>query len=445
MTLRARLSLIVTAALLLGFVLFGTLAYASFWRQQRVQLNELLLRDLERVQTLVLAGSQAVGAKLTSKKGDFVLQFVGPADLVVIGQEKTALPESAHPQLTERSGRTLLYASKPWLVTQADKPGGVNEVGTLRLALDVTADLKQRQTLLRSLLVSGGIIALAVSLINLVLLQRSLAPLGRLAAQARQVNPASPAAIRYQGPHDEVAYVAQALNRALRGIRKRQQAERASLAEIAHELAAPLTLVAGHLESLTALHPGDVRLGAAQGAANELLYTSKDLLTLARGELERPLDLAVLDLASIAERIALEYPGVRTGTLEHAEVAGSPERLSQLTRNLVRNGVQAAGADKVSLAVTIRGAEVSLGVEDRGPGVPPEELEHLFERFYTRRKQGGTGLGLSVAQQIAKQHGGRISVVSEVGRGTRFTVSLPSLGAQLGEEDEVAGTDVTTV
>ena len=445
MTLRARLSLLVTAALLVGLVLFGTLAYISFGRQQRVQLNELLLRDLERVQTLVLAGSQAVGAKLTSSNGDFMLQFVGPGDVVAIGQEKTALPNSARPQLTEREGRTLLYASKPWLVPQVGRSGGVSELGTLRLALDVTADLRQRQALLRSLLLSGGVIALAVSVINLVLLQRSLAPLGRLAAQARQVDPAAPAAIRYRGPHDEVAYVAQALNRALRGIRKRQQAERASLAEIAHELAAPLTLVAGHLASLTALHPGDARLGAAQGAANELLYTSKDLLTLARGELERPLDLAVLDLSSVAERIAREYPGVTLGTLEHAEVAGSPERLSQLTRNLVRNGVQAAGADKVSVAVTAVGAEVNLRVADRGPGVPAGELAHLFERFYTRRKQGGTGLGLSVAQQIAKQHGGRISVASKVGEGTQFTVSLPSLGAQLGEEDDVAETDVTTV
>lgn len=444
MTLRARLSLLVTAALLAGLVLFGTLAYASFWRQQRVQLNELLLRDLARVQTLVQAGAQAIGADLTSSNGDYLLQFVSKSGLVANPLGAEALPESTRPQLmervTERGARTLLYASKPWLVPQGEKP-----VGTLRLALDVTADLRERETLLRSLFVSGGVIALAVTVVNLVLLQRALAPLGRLAAQARQINPAAPATIRYKGPHDEVAYVAQALNRALRGIRKRQQAERNSLAEIAHELAAPLTLVAGHLESLHALHPRDARLGAAQGAANELLYTSKDLLTLARGELERPLDLAVLDLSSVAERIAYEYPGVQLGTLEHAEIAGSPERLSQLVRNLVRNAVQAAGAGKVTLAVTLSGAEVCLGVTDRGPGVPPTELKHLFERFYTRRKQGGTGLGLSVAQQIARQHGGQISVASVVGEGTHFTVTLPSLGAQLGDEDEVPGTDVTTV
>lgn len=428
MTLRLRLSLLVTLALLAGLFLFGTLAYTVFLRQQRVQLNELLLRDLARVQRLVQQGPSAIGAQLTSSSDDFILQFVTIADVLALGSGDV-LPSAARPQLVEYGMRTLLVASAPWIL-------GEQEAGTVRLGLDVTTDLRERQALLKSLLVSGVVIALAATIVNLVVLQRALAPLGRLAAQARRINPAEPSTIRYKGPHDEVAYVAQALNRALRGIRKRQQAERASLAEIAHELAAPLTLVAGHLESLRAAHPDDAQLEAARGAAAELLYTSKDLLTLARGELERSLDLQVLDLSDIARRTSREYPGVVLGELEHAEVAGSPERLSQLVRNLVRNAVQAAGTSGVTLAVASSGAEICLSVQDRGPGVPPGELPHLFERFYTNRKQGGTGVGLSVAQQIAKQHGGQISVASVLGEGTCFTLTLPSLGAQLGDEDE---------
>ncbi len=429
MTLRARLSLLVTAALLAGLFLFGVLAFVTFSRQQREQLDEVLLRDLARVQLLMRQGPGAIGAELSNS--DFSTQLVRADDELLIG-EGELLPTSSRPRLLAYGSRTLLVASGPWLL-------GEVEVGTVRSGLDVTGDLAQRRALLRSLLVSGGVIALAVAIVNLIVLQRALAPLGRLAAQARQINPAEPSPIHYTGPHDEVAYVAQALNRSLRGIRKRQQAERASLAEIAHELAAPLTLVAGHLELLRASHPGDAQLGAARGAANELLYTSKDLLTLARGELERSLDLQVLDLASVARRVALEYPGVTLRTLEHAEVAGSPERLSQLVRNLVRNAVQAAGADGVSLAVAANDAEICLSVQDRGPGIPPNEVAHLFERFYTRRKQGGTGVGLSVAQQIAAQHGGQITVTSALGEGSCFTLALPSLGAQLGAEDEVLG------
>ncbi|ADI13823.1 sensor histidine kinase [Truepera radiovictrix] len=428
MTLRARLSLLVTLALLLGLFLSGTLAYVLFVQQQQAQLSELLLRDLERVQLLVGQGFSAVGARLVEDRGAFTLQFVGPENQVVLGGGE-ALPAADWPVTVVRDERIYLAASTPWIL-------GAQEAGTIRLALDITDAVASRRNLLRSLLVSGAVIALVATVLNLALLNRALAPLARLAAAARRVDPASPAPIPYRGPHDEVANVAQALNRALRGIRKRQQAERASLAEIAHELAAPLTLVAGHLESLVAAHPQDPQLEAARGAAKELLYTSKDLLTLSRGELERPLDLQVLDLSAVVRRIAREYPGVALGALPAAEVAGSPERLAQLTRNLVRNAVQAAGAEGVTLELTAGADEVVLTVADRGPGVPPEELPHLFERFYTRRKQGGVGVGLSVAQQIVQQHGGRIAVASEVGVGTTFTVSLPSLGAQLEGGDD---------
>jgi len=431
MTLRARLSLLVTLALLLGLFLFGTLAYALFVRQQRGQLEDLLLRDLERVQSLVRQAP--VGAQFVRNSEDFTLQFVAATGEVVIPQgERNVLPESETPVMEPRARRTYLVASAPWVL-----PDG-NAFGTIRLALDVTSDMAERRDLLNSLLVSGGAIALVAVVVNLVLLQRSLAPLSRLARQARGVNPAEPSPIVHKGPHDEVAYVAQALNRALRGIRKRQQAERDSLAEIAHELAAPLTLVAGHLESLAAAHPDDARLAAARAAANELLYTSKDLLTLARGELERTLDLQVLDFSEVVLRIAQEYPAVCVERVQSAELAGSPERLAQLVRNLVRNAVQAAGAERVSLALEADACEVRLSVRDEGPGIPPEDLPHLFERFYTRRKQGGVGVGLSVARQIAKGHGGDITVTSTLGEGTVFTVVLPSLGAQLGAEEEVA-------
>lgn len=436
MTLQARLSLIVTLALLSGLLLFGALTYASFLRQQRLQLNELLLRDLSRVQTLVQEG--AIGSQLTSSGGDFVLQFVTGFGQTVIGQQGVELfPDVEQPTIISRGRRVLLVASVPWLLSDT-------RAGTIRLGLDVTADFAERQDLLRGLLISGAVIALATTIVTLVLVQRSLKPLARLAEGARQLNPAEPLPIRYQGPRDEVASVAQALNRALRSIHKRQQAERASLAEIAHELAAPLTLVAGHLESVRSAHPGDTRLEVAQGAANELLYTSKDLLTLARGELERALDLQVLDLVLVARQIAREYPGVRLGLLEPSEIAGSHERLSQLVRNLVRNAVQAAGAEGVALEVRVNPGEVLLSVQDNGVGVPEDELPFLFERFYTQRKQGGTGVGLTVAQQIARQHGGLITVTSVVGEGTSFTLTLPSLGAQMEDEDEPIGESART-
>jgi signal transduction histidine kinase len=109
---------------------------------------------------------------------------------------------------------------------------------------------------------------------------------------------------------------------------------------------------------------------------------------------------------------------------------------------LVRNAVQAAGAEGVMLEVRVNPGEVLLSVQDDGLGVPPDELPYLFERFYTQRKQGGTGVGLTVAQQVARQHGGLITATSVVGEGTSFTLTLPSLGAQMEDDEALEGTGV---
>ncbi len=425
MTLRLRLSLLAALLLLGGLALFGGLAYLLFVEQQERELKALVARDLERLGALVQ--NPVVGARLlnTGQEG-WVQQLVSRDGVVVLPPEARPLPLYATPTLDRSWGRPLLVAATPWR-----SPSGA-VLGTIRVGLDVTEALAARATLLRSLLVSGIVIALAALAVGLVSLQRALRPLTQLARQAREIDPANPRLARYHGPEDEVATLAQALNQALENIRARQQAERAALAEVAHELAAPLSLVAGHLEALAASRPEDERLVAARDAARELLYTSQDLLTLARGELERPLELRVFDLAEVAARVAREYPGVTLAANGPAEVAGSPERMAQLVRNLVRNAVQASGGTAgVRIALWATKEEVYLEVRDQGPGIPPEELPRVFERFYTRR--GGAGLGLSVAQRIARQHGGEIRVASEVGKGSRFTVVLPSLAARIVE------------
>src|SRR5690606_29120160 len=118
----------------------------------------------------------------------------------------------------------------------------------------------------------------------------------------------------------------------------------------------------------------------------ELLHTSQDLLTLARGELKMPLELSVVSLAQVAERVCAEYPGVGCAAEGAGLVLGSPERLAQIVRNLVRNAVQAAsGPARVNVVVGEDRAQVTLEVSDDGPGVDAETREHLFDRHFTKR------------------------------------------------------------
>jgi signal transduction histidine kinase len=314
-------------------------------------------------------------------------------------------------------------------------PSG-NEWGTIRLALDIQPFIDARRLLLNSLLLSGFVIALAVTLFSLMILRRTMRPLQVLAKEAVEIDPANPRLTSYVGPEDEVATLARALDRTLEAIRERQQAERDALAEIAHELAAPLSVVSGQLNSLAGDKTSDVRFLAARDAANELLYSSQDLLTLARGELDFKFELSALDLLQVAERVANEYPGVKV-LGSSVEVLASYERMVQVVRNLVRNAVQASGSpDKVTVRLEASGSQTLLHVQDRGPGLSDDVKAHLFERYYSR-KQGGTGVGLVVARNIIEQHEGTIEVSSTLGEGSCFTVRLPSLEAQLEDSDTI--------
>lgn len=425
MTLRLRLSLLVVLVSFLAMLFFGLLAYLLFSREQMQQLVQLLERDLERAQSLF--ANPSVGASLSRDQSVFIQQFVDGQDKVIIPPKPAFdLPLSLVPKVLYLQDKAYLLSSRPWKLSSG------LELGTLRVALDISDALAFRQSLLRSFILSGVVIILLAWSTGLWLLQRSLKPLFTLAEETRIMDPAHPRLAVYKGPSDEVAQVARALNSLLEAIRKRQQAERESLAEIAHELSAPLMVVSGHLEAL-AKQFHDVRLEAAREAADELLYTSQDLLTLARGELDQKMDLSLVNLGDIVQRVARAFPGVACNS-PVAEVVGNPERLTQLLRNLVRNAVQASGVTSVMLILEPGQLVHRLMVQDTGPGIPEDELETIFERFYSRR--GGAGLGLSIAKRIVEQHGGQIRVSSVIGQGTTFEVLLPSLDSRL-EADPV--------
>lgn len=421
--LRRRLGLLLVSSLLLALLAFAAAALLLFSRQQRRQLDALLLRDLARVQALV--ERSVLGTPFVEDARGVELQFVTSDGRVRLNSGPAEpLPLSLEPLLLRNGERVLLTASLPWRL-----PTG-SEIGTIRLALDISDAFAARRTLLRSLLFGGGAIALLALLLTLALLRRTLAPLAALAEQADAIDPAAPQLADYRGPDDEVSSLAQALNRAVNGIRERQLAERDALAEIAHELAGPLTVAAGQLEAVRR-DRDDERLRAAHEATLELHRTSQDLLTLARGELGLEFDIRVQDLCEIAGEIGAEFPGVQLALPERAEILGDRERLRQALRNLVRNAVQASGTPSgVTLRVCTESAgSVRLEVHDRGPGLSEAEQRRIFERHYSRR--GGAGLGLAVARTIVEGHGGLLEVRSALGEGSRFTIELPGLESQL--------------
>jgi signal transduction histidine kinase len=162
-----------------------------------------------------------------------------------------------------------------------------------------------------------------------------------------------------------------------------------------------------------------------------------DLLALARADAGQPLDCRRLTLDTLLlevyqqEKALGQGVQLALGELEQVEIVGDRDRLKQLMLNLADNALrytQPGGV--VTLDLAQRAGSVVLRVRDTGPGIPPEHLPRIFERFYRAdeprsRNAGGTGLGLAICKWIAEAHCGRIEVVSQVGVGSVFTVILP--------------------
>jgi two-component system, OmpR family, sensor kinase len=427
-TLRTRFSVAAALFALLVVVGFGVLAHVTFERQIGDHLETLLLADLERVTTLL--DSPSLGASFGgSASDDVILQFVTHDGHVALWWgDEALLPRYDRPTALRRGGRTYLAAQAPWRATN----------GTIRLAHDVTASLEALRAITRVLVTSGVIVVLVATLLALVGIRRMLRPLTDLARETRGVDPSAPGRVSYRGPDDEVQDLADGLNTALAAIRSRREEERGFLLEVAHELAAPLTLVDYHLDGLRRHDPADARLRAAADAARELLRTSQDLLVVARGELEREVEYRLLDLRAIVLRVATEYPGVAVDSSAAAEVAGDPERLMQVVRNVVRNAVQASGATSgVRLALRTDGDAHVLEVHDAGPGMTPQTRQHAFERGFTGG--AGAGVGLAVAKSLLERHGGTIVIASTSAAGTTVELRLPSLVSRLDTRHDTEG------
>ncbi len=426
MTLRARVTLLVVAVTCATVLAFGSVVLGTFERQLWAQLETVLSSDLERV--ALLLEQPTLGASFGGPASAGVtLEFVAADGTVALAWgDGGALPSVDGPTPIERDGRRYLVAQVPWIAAG----------GWVRMAHDVTVPAASVASVRWIVLATGLTVVLVAAALALAGAGRILGPLSDVARQTRDLDPVAPAGVTYRGPRDEVFELTTSLNGALGAIRERRERERAFLLEVAHELAAPLTLVDYHLDRLRRRDQDDHRLRAAADAARELLRTSQDLLALARGELQRELTYEVLDLGDVTRRVADEYPGVRTEFEGRAEVFGDPERLKQAIRNLVRNAVQASGGtDGVRVVLTCSDARHVLRVHDVGRGMPPEAIQRAFEHGFSGAT--GVGVGLSVAKDIIERHGGSVRVVASSTAGTVMEAVLPDVDARLTREGDV--------
>jgi two-component system phosphate regulon sensor histidine kinase PhoR len=219
------------------------------------------------------------------------------------------------------------------------------------------------------------------------------------------------------------------------------------VANVSHELRTPLSMIKGYVETLAGGAKDDPKVAARflqtiEKHADRLTYLIEDLLTISRLESGQiVMNVQTVGLQSVADEVVNDLrarAAEKNVVLEDHVPAGlrakaDAERLQQVLFNLVDNAIK-YGRSGGCVWISARPAAealVEVSVRDNGPGIPPDSVDRVFERFYRvdkarSREQGGTGLGLSIVKHIVQSHGGEVRVESVLGEGTTFFFTLPA-------------------
>ncbi len=226
---------------------------------------------------------------------------------------------------------------------------------------------------------------------------------------------------------------------------KLEESRRKFVAEVSHELKTPLTTIGTYTETLLDGYLDDKEMATSllktvHSETDKMTALVKNLLTLSRYDAQKveiqkeifSLDELARDIVSTF-RVEADKKGLRLSynlTTENPSVSGDRLQIERAVKNIVSNAIKYTDSGEIKVFCGFVYNEAYVKIEDTGRGIPEKDLPHIFERFYRvdkarSRELGGTGLGLAIAKEIIESHGGAISVESEVGNGTRFTIKIP--------------------
>ena len=317
-------------------------------------------------------------------------------------------------------------------------------IAVLQIASDLRVFDEIRANLLDVISIIWIVAVLFSGVIVWLTLGQSLKPLDAITKTAEQINRADDLSRRipYYGPaNNEIGNLVGSFNQTLERLEALFTSQQRLLADVSHELRTPLTVIKGNadlmrrmnsldMESLTSIDQEAGRLSRLVGGLLLLAQAESGKLALAMQRVE--LDLLLTEVFQEMIVLAGNRVRVHLNEIDQVYVNGDRDRLKQVLINLVANAIQYTpqGGDIFLSLDTIK-EQARIICRDTGPGIPAEDLPHIFERFYraeksrTRGKTTSFGLGLSIANWIVERHGGRIEVNSREGVGTTFAIWLP--------------------
>jgi two-component system, OmpR family, sensor kinase len=321
---------------------------------------------------------------------------------------------------------------------------GGRPIGTLQVAASMIIVDTTRQSLVRTILIIAVVSILIGAALSWFTIGRTLSPLVVITESALHISDAEDLSQRlpHQGDRgDEIGRLVTAFNDTLGRLEHLFTSQQRFLADVSHELRTPLTVIKGNVDLMRRMKQMDAEsLDTIEDEADRLSRLVGDLLLEAQAESGKlplhfiPLELDTLLLEVFKEMriLARDRVQLKLPEIDQIIINGDRDRLKQVLINLIANAIKyTPQGGEVFLSLGKVGENARIIVRDTGPGIPAEDLPHIFERFYraeksrSRSKIGGFGLGLSIAYWIVNHHGGQIEVDSSEGKGTTFCIYLP--------------------
>ncbi|MFC4775649.1 sensor histidine kinase [Paenibacillus sp. GCM10023252] len=362
------------------------------------------------------------------------------------------------------------------------KPVHTNDgklVGLLQIGAYVGSEVKFLSGL-RTILVIYSIIAVFIAAtVGLFLARKALRPIEGVIRSTKQIEKGSDLSVRIpsRGPNDEIGRLAETLNSMLSRLEmayneldEAYKAQRRFVSDASHELRTPLTTIRGNIDLLEkmwskarqqpdCLLPATEHWELSQEAMQDISSEAKrmstlvnDLLSLARADAGYVMEKQPLKLQLLAEEVARRaqlLPRTSDWTVgdltavQDVEVFGNQDYLQQLLFIFIENAFKYTPQGTVELSALLKGEQAGIVIRDTGIGMNPEEVPHIFDRFYradeSRGQTVGTGLGLSIAKWIIDEHKGAVEVRTREGEGTTFVIWLPVYYASSGSSSIIEG------
>jgi len=326
---------------------------------------------------------------------------------------------------------------------------GAQFLGKVYISSDPEAELyvapflRLSTSINRSLLL-GGSLAIAIALLlTFVLSRRITSPIGVLAKAARRLGRGDLSQRVQLKGEGEVAALAQSFNSMAADLAHAEQLRRNLVADVAHELRTPISNIQGYLEAIRdrVMKPNAATIRSLNEEAallSRLVNELQELSLAEAGELklvyqaENITTLIKQAVTPWQPKVAAKEISLSLDLPDNLPLVNIDwQRVNQVLHNLLENAVAYTHkGGTINVAATTQGDWVEVCVSDTGEGIPAEDLPNIFERFYRvdksrARVTGGSGLGLTIAKRLVEAHGGKITVQSELGKGSRFSFTLP--------------------